>query len=186
MPERNIARYIIILTSVFVAAFLAGFLAPIPGKMDLLGDLMDSFKPFLTLPSWKMFFFLLLNISVKSFAVLLSCILFSMVSLIAVASNGYVLGVAYLFISGKVGYVQAAKEVLPHGVLEIPALILSAGYGLWLGVMFVRRIRRRGMAGFGDQVVHAIRMYFLVAFPLFILAALIETFLIVSMGGVPR
>jgi hypothetical protein len=43
------------------------------------------------------------------------------------------------------------------------------------------------MAGFGDQVRHAIRMFFLVAFPLFILAALIETFLIFTMvGDVPR
>jgi hypothetical protein len=43
------------------------------------------------------------------------------------------------------------------------------------------------MAGFGNQVIHAIRMIFKVAFPLFILAALTETFLIYSMGGgMPR
>lgn len=88
--------------------------------------------------------------------------------------------------SGEVGYVKAAKMVLPQGVLEIPAAILSAGYGLWLGVTFARRIRRRDMAGFGDQVIHGLRMFFRVAFPLFILAALIETFLIISMGGVSR
>ena len=81
---------------------------------------------------------------------------------------------------------QAAKTVLPHGVLENPAVILSAAYGLWLGVTFAKRIRRRDMAGFGYQVTHGIRMFFKIAFPLFILAALIETFLIFSMGGVPR
>jgi hypothetical protein len=31
MPERNILRYCVILTAVFVAAVLAGFYAPIPG-----------------------------------------------------------------------------------------------------------------------------------------------------------
>jgi stage II sporulation protein M len=97
------------------------------------------------------------------------------------------LGVAYLFASRGFGYVQAVKTVLPHGVLEIPAIILSAAYGLWLGVTFAKRIRRRNLVGFGNQVIHAIRMFFLVAFPLFILAALIETFLIISFGGgVPR
>ena len=130
-----------------------------------------------------MFFFVLLNNSAKSFAVLLSGILFGIVPLIAVATNGYILGVAYMFASGKVGNVQAAKMVLPHGVLEIPAIILSAAYGLWLGVTFVKRIRQRHMAGFGEQVKHATKMFFLVAVPLFILAALIETFLIISMGG---
>ena len=134
-----------------------------------------------------MFFFILLNNSVKSFAVLLSGILFGLISLIAVATNGYILGIAYLFTSGEVGYVQAAKTVLPHGVLEIPAILLTAAYGLWLGVTFAKRIRRRDMTGFGDQVIHGIRMFFKFAFPLFIVAALIETFLIFSMGGVvPR
>ena len=47
-----------------------------------------------------MFFFILLNNSVKLFAVLLSGILFGLVPLIAVATNGYILGVAYLFASG--------------------------------------------------------------------------------------
>ena len=173
--------------TLFVAASLLGFLAPIPGKRELLGKLLDSYVPFLTLSPWKMFFVILLNNSAKSFAVLLSGSLFGLVPLLAVATNGYILGVAYLFASRGFGYVEAAKTVLPHGVLEIPAIILTAGYGLWLGVTFARRIRRRDMAGFGDQVIHAIRMFFKVAFPLFILAALIETLLIFSVGGgVPR
>jgi stage II sporulation protein M len=151
--------------------------------MELFGTLIDAFEPFLTLPPWKMFFVILLNNSAKSFVVLLSGILFGLVPLIAIATNGYILEVAYLFTSGEVGYVKAAKAVLPHSVLEIPAIIFTAGYGLWLGVTFARRIRRRDIAGFGDQVRHAIRMFFKVAFPLFILAALIETILIFSMGG---
>jgi stage II sporulation protein M len=128
-----------------------------------------------------MFFAILLNNSAKSFAVLLSGILFGLVPLLAVATNGYILGVAYLFASGEVGYVEAAKTVLPHIVLEIPAVILTAAYGLWLGVTFAKRIWQRNLVGFGYQVRHAIRMFFFIVFPLFILAALIETVLISSM-----
>ena len=186
MLERNIARYVVFLSFLFIAAFLAGFLAPIPGKMDMFGTLMDAFEPSLTLTPWKMFFVILLNNSAKSFAILLSGILFGLVPLIAVAVNGYVLGVAYLLASGEVGYLKAAKSVLPHGVLEIPAVILTAGYGLWLGVTFAKRVRQRNLVGFGNQVIHAIRMFFKVAFPMFVLAALIETVLIFSIGGVPR
>ncbi len=39
---------------------------------------------------------------------------------------------------------------LPQCVLEIPAIILSAAHGLWLGVTFAKRIRRRDMERFGD------------------------------------
>jgi len=186
MTERNILRYVVILTSLFVASSLLGFLAPIPGKRELLGILMDSFNPFLTLPPWKMFFVILLNNSTKSFAVLLSGILFGLVPLLAVATNSYILGIAFLFASEKVGYLIAAKTILPHGVLEIPAVIIAASYGLWLGVVFIKRIRERNLVGFGNQVRHAIRMFFFIVFPLFILAALIETFLIYSMGGIAR
>lgn len=187
MPERNIPRYVLILSVLFVTAFLFGFFAPIPGKLGLFGEFKDAFEPILSLSPWKMFFLILLFNSAESFAVLLSGILFGIVPLIAVATNGYTLGVIYIFASRSVGYVKAAKEVLPHGVFEILAVLISAAYGLWLGLTFAKRIRRRDMTGFGNKVIHAIRMFFKVAFPLFILAAFIETFLIFSMGGgVPR
>ena len=182
MPERNIPRYIVILSALFVASCLLGFLAPIPGKREMLGTLLNSYLPFHSLPPWKMFFFILLNNSAKSFAILLSGILFGLIPLIAVVANGYILGVAYLFASRGVGYVQAAKTILPHGVLEIPAVIVAASYGLWLGVTFARRIKQRNLVGFGNQVRHAIRMFFFIVFPLFVLAAVIETYLIHSMG----
>jgi len=68
-----------------------------------------------------------------------------------------------------------------YGVLEIPAVLLAAAYGLWLGVTFAKRIRQRNLVGFGGQVRHAIRMFLVIVFPLFILAAIIETVLISSM-----
>jgi uncharacterized membrane protein SpoIIM required for sporulation len=135
MPERNIPRHVVILSALFVVSRLLGFFTQIPGKIDLFRTLMGSFKPFLSLPPWKMFFAILLNNSAKSFAVLLAGILLGLVPLLVVAANGYVLGVAYLYTSAKVGYVQAAKAVLPHGVLEIPAVILVASHGLWIGVI---------------------------------------------------
>jgi len=90
MPERNIPRYVVILSSLFVASSLLGFLAPIPGKRELLGTLMNSYLSFLKLPPWKMFFFILLNNSAKSFAVLLTGIMFGVIPLVAVATNGYI------------------------------------------------------------------------------------------------
>ena len=72
------------------------------------------------------------------------------------------------------------KAVLPHGVLEIPALIISSAYGLWLGVEYARRVGQRDWEGAGGQVRHVVMMYFKVAFPLFVIAAIVETVLIAS------
>ena len=73
------------------------------------------------------------------------------------------------------------KAVLPHGVLEIPALIISSAYGLWLGVEYARRVGQRDLKGAGGQVRHAVTMYFNVTFPLFVVADLMETVLIATM-----
>jgi hypothetical protein len=60
MPERNIPRDVVSLMALIVAAFLTGFLAPLPWKMGLFG----------------------------------------IVPLIAVATNGYILGATYMYASG--------------------------------------------------------------------------------------
>ena len=67
------------------------------------------------------------------------------------------------------------------GSWEIPALIISTAYGLWLGVVFARRTSQRDWEGAGGQVRHAVTMYFKIAFPLFVVAALVETMLIATM-----
>jgi uncharacterized membrane protein SpoIIM required for sporulation len=92
MPERNFTRYGFSLTALVVASSITDFLALIQEKMDLLGILLDAFQPCLTSPPWKMFFVFLISNSVTSFAVVLSGIFFGLVSMIAVASNGYILG----------------------------------------------------------------------------------------------
>ena len=92
MPERNITRYGVSLTALIVAPSITDFLAFIRGKMDLLGTLLDSFEPFLKSPPGKIFFVLLISNPVTSFAVILSGILFGLVPMIAVASNGYLPG----------------------------------------------------------------------------------------------
>ena len=73
------------------------------------------------------------------------------------------------------------EAVLPHGGIEIPALVISTVYGLWLGVMFARRIGQRDWEGVGGQVRHAVTMYFNVTFPLFVVADLVERMLIATM-----
>lgn len=65
-------------------------------------------------------------------------------SLIAVETNEYIVGVVYLFTSGEVVYVQAAKKVLSHGVREIRAIILSDG---WIPSRFERNFKVPSSSG---------------------------------------
>ena len=72
--------------------------------------------------------------------------------------------------------------MLPHGVFELPALLIAASYGLWIGVMMVRRMQGRESTLLRFHIEHAFRQYFAVVFPLLIVAAGIETALIIKLG----
>ena len=71
---------------------------------------------------------------------------------------------------------------MPHGVFEIPALLLAASYGLWLVVMVVRRMRGKESTLLRFYIEHAFRRYFAIVFPLLIVAAAIETALLLKLG----
>jgi uncharacterized membrane protein SpoIIM required for sporulation len=70
--------------------------------------------------------------------------------------------------------------VFPHGVFEIPALLISSSYGPWLGVMVIRRMRGKESTPLRFHIVHAFQRYLAVVFPLLIVAAAVETALIVN------
>jgi stage II sporulation protein M len=184
MPERSVGSYFHLLAALFAGAFLTGVLIPLPGKERLIRDLEVVLEPFRTLPVSRLFLFILINNTVKAFLVLILGLLFGVAPLFAVTSNGYVLGVAYLYASAELGYGGALLSLVPHGIFEIPAIILSSAYGLWLGMAVIDRIRQGRRTDLGARVRHAVIMYFKVILPLFVIAAFIETYLIhLSRGG---
>ena len=63
-----------------------------------------------------------------------------------------------------------------------PALLIAASYGLWLGVTVVRRFRGKESTPIRSNIEHAFRQYFAVVFPLLVVAAGIETSLILKLG----
>jgi stage II sporulation protein M len=110
--------------------------------------------------------------------VLISGVFGGVIPTFAIGSNGFGLGVLFRQAAEVSGYSKAALQVLPYGVFEIPALLIAASYGLWLGVTAVRRMRGKESTLLRINIEHAFRRYFAVVFPLLIVAATIETALI--------
>jgi stage II sporulation protein M len=106
--------------------------------------------------------------------------------IVAVGFNGFLLGALYRHTAGIAGYWRATLTVLPHGIFEFPALLIAASYGLWLGMSVLRRLRGKESLPIRGQVKHALRRYFAVVFPLLIVAAAIETALILLVDAGSR
>jgi stage II sporulation protein M len=177
--DRTIKPYIGILVSIFVASFLAGTVAPVPLQKEAAEAFKYLAEEYQGLSGGALFFYILSHNLMASILILYSGVLFGIIPILSIGANGVLLGVLYRQAAEGIGYSKAALMVLPHGVFEIPALLIAASYGLWLGVMAVRRMRGKESTLLRFHIGHASRRYLAVVFPLLIVAAAIETALIV-------
>jgi stage II sporulation protein M len=178
VPERAVRWYLLILTLVFAAAFPAGIYAPFSGGKEMAEALNALAGQYVHMAGGALFLFILLNNVFASLLLLLLGLLAGVIPFLSVGFNGFVLGLIFRHAAEAVGYEEAALNLVPHAVFEIPALLLTASYGVWLGVGVIRRVRRKEAAPIGPMLNHAFERYFSVVFPLLIVAAAIETILI--------
>ncbi len=179
-PERQLAPYILLLSLLFSAAFLAGTAAPAPVRQQATEAYEMVVDNYAGLSGGGLFFFLLVHNVMGSILILVSGVLVGILPVLSIASNGFFLGVLYTHAAEAGSYGKAILKVLPHGIFEIPALLVVASYGLWLGVTVLRRMRGKEETMLRFHIEHAFRRYFAVVFPLLVIAATIETALILT------
>ncbi|MBC7085721.1 MAG: stage II sporulation protein M [Methanomethylovorans sp.] len=117
-----------------------------------------------------------LNNALKSFLILLLGIGLGIVPFIFIAYNGYFLGIFSHKILTEQGPMYLVAGLLPHGIIEIPMVMVSAAIGIRLGV--------KGLASLKDKSVHlkeeimtGIKFFFYWIMPLLFIAAVVETFI---------
>ncbi len=138
----------------------------------LLEELIQPFPELkgMSLPS--IFLFILANNVLKSLVWMVLGILFGIPPLIFTAFNGFFLGWFSYSISREKGVMFTLAALLPHGVVEIPTILLSMAAGLGIGYQFINRLRGRGRVG--AEVKGALKLFIRRIVPLLLLAALIE------------
>ncbi len=113
------------------------------------------------------------NISTAFFGMILGVILGIFPVLIALF-NGYVLGFVAKESIGIGGYLVLIR-LLPHGIFEIPALVISLGLGLKL-TRFVFSSEPKKQLKY--DLENSLRVFLYVVIPLLLIAGIIETILI--------
>ena len=179
--DQTIKPYLLILTLVLAASFLAGPVAPSSIRRQMTEMFQAIVGNYHGLSGGMLFFNILLQNVMATIFLLISGVTAGILPVLAIGSNGFGLGVLFRQAAEVSGYTKAALKVLPYGVFEIPALLIAASYGLWLGVMVIRRMRGKESALLKVQLEHVFRRYFAVVFPLLVVAAAIETALILRL-----
>ncbi len=96
-------------------------------------------------------------------------------TLFIIASNGIIIGGIMELAREERGPLFVAAAVLPHGIFEIPAFLISASLGFLLGASLLAEWHGGGDAA-ATAGAHA-RTFLLVVVPLVAIAAFIEAFI---------
>ncbi|MEK6928610.1 MAG: stage II sporulation protein M [Nanoarchaeota archaeon] len=166
---KNSRYYIYISTLIFIFSAIFAFLYPDVFSIfdEELRKLVDKTRD-MSVPGLIAFIFF--NNLKISFIAIVSGILFGIIPIIMVLANGAVLGYVFARIYELTG-VGEFWRILPHGIFELPAVFISIGLGIKLG-MFIfsenlfKDIKRRFLL--------SMKVFLFVILPLLIIASLIE------------
>jgi len=138
---------------------------------SLIESIMHQFKDYRGL---ELFARILLNNSRATAIALLSGIIFSILPTLASLVNGMLIGFilqSTKYMAGRSVY-EMILALLPHGVFEIPALILSFAFGIKMGGWL---FSSKKIEFFKHNFKEALNCYVRIILPLLIIAACIET-----------
>lgn len=168
-------NYFFIILFLFFISILLGFIFPVFFVEHILEIMEELMKRTEGMGFTQLLFFILENNFRVAFFGLLTGIVLGLIPLLLTFFNGYVIGFVSNMAVGQAGFI-ALINLVPHGIFEIPAIILSLGLGLKLG-MFVFKKKGRKKQFFYD-LENSLRVFLFVILPLLIIAAVIESWLI--------
>ncbi len=125
---------------------------------------------------WELFLFILENNITKLFIILPLGIFAGLIPFFSVSFNGFILGAFAEIVSQEASWLFFILGITPHGIIEIPVLILSSAIGIRIGkVAFYRIFSKK--ESFQEEFAKALKFFILVLIPLLFIAAFIETFI---------
>ncbi|WP_202320247.1 stage II sporulation protein M [Archaeoglobus neptunius] len=139
-----------------------------------LKKFFEGFRGFMENPVLLMLI-IFANNAGKSLVAMLAGFFFGIFPVLFVILNGYIVGVVVSVKSPEWGIYKVIAAILPHGILEIPAIIISCAYGVWLGYRFYRALFNG--EEFKKYVVYAIKVYLRFIVPVLFIAAVVEAFI---------
>ena len=174
----NVGKYFLLLAALFVLSCVFGFYHASSNPelaKEKIESFFTSFEPIKQKHPLVIFLIIFLNNSVKALASTAAGFFFGLFPLSFVFINGYLVGLVVYVKGEEIGFEKVLMLLMPHGIIEIPAILLASSYGLWLGRQFYLRLT-------GEEVplkllfVEAVKKCLKIVFPMLLVAAAIETF----------
>jgi stage II sporulation protein M len=175
--------YLLVIITLFLLATAAGYVSAYFNP-DIIDELMIQFEETY---GWiaeespiMIMLFIFANNTINSFIAMLLGTFFGIWPVIFILVNGYFIGVVVFSSVQEYGILVVLFALLPHGIIELPMIFISASIGLRLGVLAFQKIFNIKDIRFKYELFSAIRFFVTVIVPLLFIAAIIETFITTS------
>lgn len=170
-------NYIYFSILIFIFFTLIGFILPIFFQEEIISLVNNLSRQIEGLNLIQLIGFIFFNNLKTSFLAIALGIFLGIFPFAISIVNGYLLGFVARNSVDKAG-VFVLWRVLPHGIFELPAVIMSIGIGMKLGIGL---FKIKNTKEYKKEIIEALRFFAFVIFPLLLIAAIIEGLLIFYM-----
>ncbi len=184
---KNSRKYIYFSALLFLIFALLAIFLPTPSFIvtqinELIKNLSQKTAG---LDSIGLIYFIFKNNLTVSLIGIIFGIIFAVVPLILAISNGYVIGYVIKILILKLGLGAGLFnlwKLFPHGIFEIPAVMISLGIGIKLGVILILSLNKNSFSDLKENLLLAGKVFLFIILPLLLIAAIIEGSLINIIG----
>ncbi|MBN1370278.1 MAG: stage II sporulation protein M [Dehalococcoidaceae bacterium] len=161
---------------ILLFAVAAGFIIPLNVSIEDIAPLGEFLEDFESLSPAAVFFIILFNNIIAIVFSFIMSPLFGIVPLLALGLNGFVIGVVSAMVIEQESLGFLLTGLLPHGIFEIPALIIGLSAAIYLGTTLALSIFKRELRAMLLPTLISSLKYLALSIALLIPAAFIETF----------
>ncbi len=164
-------KYIFLVVFIFLLFSFIGFNFPF-FEDAILGIISELRNLFEGLNLWQTIGLIFFNNARASLFAIILGVFFGVFSLIIVMTNGYLIGFVAQMVTKEYSFFEMWR-ILPHGIFELPAVLISIGFGLKIGIEILTKPK-----SLINNLDESLKTFVIIILPLLLLAAIIEGLLI--------
>ncbi|MBI4294721.1 MAG: stage II sporulation protein M [Chloroflexi bacterium] len=161
---------------IFTAALALGTQVSPTASANLLRQLAEAVEPIAAVHPLWLLVIILLNNSLKALAVILFGVLLALPPLFFLVLNGLTIGMVVSVLKTSAGYGVVIAGLAPHGVIEVPLIVLASGIGIKVGLESLAWLKG-ARSKVKSQLASGLKTYVKWVLPGLTLAATIEVFI---------
>jgi len=175
----SLKPYIIFSCYIFLISIILGYIFA-QNNPDEIAKFLEKIKSIFPIDEestpFQIFLFIFENNASKIFLLLPLGIFVGIFPLFFIFTNGLVFGIFAHIASSSISWEFFILGIVPHGIIEIPILILATAISLKISKVVIRKIFKKN-GNILTEFSKALKFYVFILLPLILVAALIEAYI---------